>query len=316
MPPAIIWIMFSAPDYHVKQILKLVNAKAIRARKFRVALETVNGGAAVTAKPLLAGLNCTVAGLNAKINGDFTHPPEPNPKNLAAFTDFIKKKKADIGFALDPDGDRLVLVSPSHGVLSEECTLALVVRHFLEHIGKGPVVINQSTSRMNEDIARENKCKIFRAPVGEVNVVTEMRKRGAVIGGEGNGGIMDPRLHHARDGMAGIALILDYMARTGKTIDELVGALPRYTILKDKIAVGGADFRAIADTLIRGFADAKHTKNDGVRFAWADRWLHVRTSNTEPIIRFIAEAPTEKESEALITRAKGSLASVAGTTAL
>ena len=300
--------MFSAPNYHVKKILALVDVKAIRTRQFRVALETVNGGAIVTAKPLLTALGCTVAGLNIKTNGDFTHPPEPNPKNLAAFTGFIKKKRADIGFALDPDGDRLVLVSPTHGVISEECTLALVVRHFLTNITKGPVVINQSTSRMNEDIARENKCKLYRAPVGEVNVVTEMRKRGAIIGGEGNGGIIDPRLHHGRDGMAGIALILDSMARANKTIDELVAALPRYSIVKDKVAVGATDFKLITEKLIAEFADVKHTKNDGVRFAWADRWLHVRTSNTEPIIRFIAEAPTTKESEALIFRAKKSLA--------
>lgn len=298
--------MFSAPDYHVKKILPLVNAKAIRAQKFRVTLETVNGGAIVTAKPLLAALGCTVAGLNIKTNGDFSHPPEPNPKNLAAFADFTKKKKAAIGFALDPDGDRLVLVSPTHGVISEECTLALVVRHFLMHIKKGPVVINQSTSRMNEDIARENKCKLFRSAVGEANVVAEMRKRGAVIGGEGNGGIMDPRLHCGRDGMVGITLILDYMARTGKTIDELVDALPRYVIVKDKIAIGSTDFKLVTAALIAEFAGVKHTKNDGVRFTWTDRWLHVRTSNTEPIIRFIAEAPTEKESEALIARAKHS----------
>ncbi len=298
--------MFSAPDYHVSRIVKLVNAKAIRARKFNVALETINASASVTAKPLLAALGCTVAGLNVKTNGDFVHMPEPNPKNLAAFTDFIKKKKADIGFALDPDGDRLVLVSPVHGVISEEYSVSLAVEHVLKHIEKGPVVINQSTSRMSEDIAKANKCRVYRSIVGEPNVVALMRKKNAVIGGEGNGGVIYPRLHHGRDGMMGIALILDYMARTGKTIDELVAMIPRYAIAKDKVAL--ADFPAAKDILIQLFAGVPHTVTDGVRFAWPDRWLHVRTSNTEPIVRLFAESPTMAESEALIARAKKSLA--------
>ncbi|MDO8582576.1 MAG: hypothetical protein Q7R63_01095 [bacterium] len=298
--------MFSAPDYHVKQIVKLVNAKAIRARKFNVALETINASASVTVKPLLAALGCTVAGLNVKINGDFVHMPEPNPKNLAAFTDFIKKKKVDIGFALDPDGDRLVLVSPVHGVISEEYSVALAVEHVLKHIEKGPVVINQSTSRMSEDIAKANKCRVYRSIVGEPNVVALMRKKNAVIGGEGNGGVIYPRLHCGRDGMMGVALILDYMARTGKTLDELVAMIPRYAIAKDKVTL--ADFPAAKDILIKEFKDVPHTVTDGVRFAWPDRWLHVRTSNTEPIVRLFAESPTMAESEDLIARAKKSLA--------
>ncbi|MFY9287174.1 MAG: hypothetical protein WAO98_01605 [Alphaproteobacteria bacterium] len=297
--------MFSAPDYHVKQIVKLVNAKAIRARKFSVALETINASASVTAKPLLVALGCTVAGLNVKTNGDFVHMPEPNPKNLAAFTDFIKKKKADVGFALDPDGDRLVLVSPTHGVISEEYSVALAVEHVLKHIEKGPVVINQSTSRMSEDIAKANKCRVYRSIVGEPNVVALMRKKNAVIGGEGNGGVIYPRLHCGRDGMMGIALILDYMARTGKTLDELVAMIPHYAIAKDKVTL--ADFPAAKDILIQLFDGVPHTVTDGVRFAWPDRWLHVRTSNTEPIVRLFAESPSMAESEALIARAKKSL---------
>ncbi len=297
--------MFSAPDYHVKQILKLVNAKAIRVRKFNVALETINGGAAITAKPLLVALGCTVAGLNIKTNGDFVHMPEPNPKNLAAFTDFIKKKKADIGFALDPDGDRLVLVSPVHGVISEEYSVALTVEHVLKHIEKGPVVINQSTSRMSEDIAKENKCRVYRSIVGEPNVVALMRKKNAVVGGEGNGGVIYPRLHCGRDGMIGIALVLDCMARTGKTIDELVAMIPHYAIAKDKVTL--ADFPTAKDILIKEFQGVEHTVTDGVRFAWPDKWLHVRTSNTEPIVRLFAESPSITESEALIARAKKSL---------
>src|SRR3989344_3056888 len=243
--------MFFAPDYHVKQILKLVTAKAIRARQFKVALETINGGAAVTAKPLLAALNCTVLGLNVKTNGDFVHMPEPNQKNLATFTEFIKKKKADIGFALDPDGDRLLVVSPVHGVLSEEYSVALAVEHVLTHIKKGPVVINESTSRMSEDIARRNKCHAYRSIVGEQNVVALMRKKNAVIGGEGNGGVIYPRLHYGRDGLMGIALVLDYMAKTNKTIDELIPQIPYYAIAKDKVTL--TDFPTAKKILIKLF---------------------------------------------------------------
>ena len=305
--------MFSAPNYHVKKILTLVNAKAIRARRFKVALETINASASVTAKPLLAALGCMVVGLNTKTNGDFVHMPEPNPKNLAAFADFVKKKKVDIGFALDPDGDRLVLVSPTHGVISEEYSVALATEHVLKHIEKGPIVINQSTSRMSEDIAKAYKCRAYHSIVGEPNVVALMRKKNAVIGGEGNGGVIYPRLHYGRDGMMGIALVLDYMAKSRKTIDELIVAIPHYEIAKDKVTLkdAGADikkaFTVLRETLIKKFKDVPHTVTDGVRFAWPDRWLHVRASNTEPIVRLFAESPTLAESEALIAQAKKSL---------
>lgn len=307
--------MFSASEYHIGRIVKLVDARAIRAHKYAVALETVNGGAAKTAKMLLAELGCAVMGQNVKMDGDFTHLPEPNPKNLAAFSAFAKKKKVDVGFALDPDGDRLVLVSGTRGVLSEEYSVALAVRHVLANIEKGPVVINQSTSRMSEDIARENKCRIYRSIVGEPNVVALMRLKKAVIGGEGNGGIIYPRLHFGRDGLMGIALILDYMTRSKKTIDELVANLPRYAIAKDRATLKdtNADMKAafmpIKANLINLFKGVPHTTTDGVRFAWADRWLHVRASNTEPIVRLFAESPTSKESDLLIEQAKNSLES-------
>ena len=306
--------MFSASNYHSAQIIKLVDAKAIRARKFRVALETINGGAARTAKLLLAKLGCTIAGQNIKMDGDFVHMPEPNLKNLATFSAFAKKNKVAVGFALDPDGDRLVLVSPTLGVLSEEYSVALAVQHILTTIQKGPVVINQSTSRMSEDIARENKCRVYRSIVGEPSVVALMRAKKAVIGGEGNGGIIYPRLHFGRDGLMGIALILDSITHSKKTIDELISALPRYAIAKDKVTLKNANanikvaFMPIKKMLIQVFKDVPHTTTDGVRFAWKDRWLHVRASNTEPIIRLFAESPTIEESADLIARAKKSLA--------
>lgn len=307
--------MFLASEYHIGHIIKLVDAKAIRARKYKVALETVNGGAAKTAKLLLTELGCAIMGQNVKMDGDFVHMPEPNSKNLAAFSAFAKKNKVDAGFALDPDGDRLVLVSGTRGVLSEELSVALAVRHVLTNIEKGPVVVNQSTSRISEDIARENKCRVYRSIVGEPNVVALMRAKKAVIGGEGNGGVIYPRLHYGRDGLMGIALILDYITRSQKTIDKLVDTLPRYAIAKDKVTLKDASadikraFTPVKKTLIALFKGVPYTTTDGVRFAWKDKWLHVRASNTEPIVRLFAECPTMQESKSLIVQAKNSLKS-------
>ncbi len=296
--------MFLPSHYHSNQILKLVHVRAIKTRHFFVALDTVNGAGGTIALALLKKLGCQVAGINLKMNGLFAHMPEPTPANLKKLADCTRQRDAHIGFALDPDADRLVLASPARGVLSEEYTVALVVNHHLQNIKRGTVVINQSTSRMSEDIARENKCRLVRAPVGEVNVVEMMIQNKAVIGGEGNGGVIDPRLHLGRDGLMGMALILEYLALSDKTIDELVDTLPRYEMIKDKIPLGDHTFSAIAKNCRAYFARAERMETDGIRFAFKKSWLHIRPSNTEPIIRFFAESPTVKESKRLIDTAK------------
>jgi len=285
--------------YHVEQILKLVDAAKIRKRKFRVALDAVNGAGGRIALYLLRQLGCRVSAMGVAMNGRFPHPPEPTPANLRLFSDFVGRRKVDLGFVLDPDADRLVLATPSGEIVVEEYTLAIAVWHFLKNIQAGPVVINQSTSRVNEDIAKKFGCKIFRAPVGEINVVEEMIRRRAKIGGEGNGGIIDPRLHYGRDAIHGMALILELLTISGKTLPQIINQFPRYTILKDKMPITQK-----INPSAGGKKTAKITRTDGLRLEWPDRWLHIRPSNTEPIIRIIAEAPTEVEARSLIEWAK------------
>lgn len=294
-------------DYHLKKIGELIDVRAIRQRHFRVALDTVSGAGGRIAQKLLKKLGCFVYGINLIMNGNFTHAPEPTPANLQSFSQFIQTKKVDIGFALDPDADRLVLVAPSGEVLVEEYTLAIAVWHCLSHIKKGAVVINQSTSRMNEDIAALHQCPVYRSAVGEMNVVQEMVKRKAVFGGEGNGGIIDPRLHYGRDGIHGMALMLETLTVSGKTLPEIIALLPHYAIVKDTLSFDFTQkksFVAITARLKRMLKNVQYTETDGIRFAWRDHWLHIRTSNTEPIMRIIAEAPIEKDARALIEKVK------------
>lgn len=291
-------------DYHLIKICKLVNIRAIKKRRFRVALDTVNGAGGCIAQIVLKKLGCSVTGINLKMDGRFAHTPEPTPVNLQSFSKFIQDKKVDIGFALDPDADRLVLAAPSGEVLIEEYTLAIAVWHYLTHIKKGPVVINQSTSIMNEKIAAAHKCRVYRSAVGEMNVVNEMIKRRAILGGEGNGGIIDPRLHYGRDGIHGMAFILEALAVSGKTLPEIVALLPRYTIVKEKMPMEDISFAKISAKLKRRFKNIQHTETDGLRFSWKNKWLHIRLSNTEPIMRITAEAPTEKDARSLIEKVK------------
>lgn len=298
-------IQMSPIDYHIKKICALVDTRAIRKRHFRVALDTVNGAGGDIAQKLLKKLGCSITGINLKMNGRFAHTPEPTPANLISFSEFMRGKKIDIGFALDPDADRLVLVSPTGEVLVEEYTLAIAVWHFLNHIKKGSVVINQSTSMMSEVIAAKAKCRAYRSAVGEMNVVQEMMKRKAVLGGEGNGGIIDPRLHYGRDGIHGMALILEALAVSNKTLPEIIETLTRFHIVKDKQSLKD-NFPNILVKLKKhpAFKNAALAETDGLRFAWKNKWLHIRPSNTEPIIRIIAEARTGQEARALIKKMK------------
>lgn len=296
-----------ADEYHIQEILKHINANRIRQKKYRVALDTVNGASGNIAIALLQKLGCKIKAINTEMTGEFAHWPEPTPANLEDFSNFVQKNPVDIGFALDPDGDRLVLVQPNGVVLSEELTLALVVKHYLLNVQRGPVVINQLTSRIHEDITQEFGCRLFRAPVGEINVVEQMIENRAVVGGEGNGGVIDPRVHHGRDALVGMALILEYLAANQKTLPDLVSDLPRYEIVKEKIPVDRHSLTEIANQLKKYFQDANVDETDGVRFTWPDRWLQARLSNTEPIIRIFAEAPTKREAEKLVNMVKKTL---------
>jgi phosphomannomutase len=253
--------------------------------------------------PLLQALGCTVHGINLETDGRFPRPPEPIPENLGELGTLVRASKADIGLAVDPDVDRLALVDETGRAIGEDYTLALAVRAVLDGRitdAKSPtVVVNLSTSLVVEDAARSRGARFIRAPVGEANVARAIRDEGATIGGEGNGGVMFPALHIGRDAPLGVALILHLVATSGVTLSQLVAAAPRYCIVKAK-GPRGPDLGPMYDRLRERFPDASADERDGLRLAWQDRWLHVRPSGTEPIVRLIAEAPSAADAEALV----------------
>lgn len=299
-----------AVDRHFDAILALpvIDVAAIRARRFHVALDTVRGAGGASIPLLLERLGCQVTGINLAADGRFPRAPEPIPENLTELGQLVRESGADIGMAVDPDVDRLALVDEKGRAIGEDYTLAFAVRAVLGaasrqdgwSAGREPVVVvNLSTSLVVEDAARDGGAVFERAAVGEANVARAMRDQGAVIGGEGNGGVMFPALHIGRDAPLGVALILHHLAQSGRTVSELVAASPSYAIVKDKAPRGG-DLAALYGALRAQFADAVVDERDGLRLGWQDRWLHVRPSGTEPIVRFIAEAPTAAEARALI----------------
>ncbi len=290
---------------HLEAILALpmIDVEAIRKRRFKVALDCVRGAGATAIVPLLDRLGCQVHGINLETDGLFPHPPEPIPENLGELSRLVKDTRAEIGFAIDPDVDRLALVDEGGRPIGEDYTLAFAVAAVLDGRITGAttptVVVNLSTSLVVEDAARSRGARFVRAPVGEANVARAIRDEGALIGGEGNGGVMLPALHIGRDAPLGVALILHLLAATGVTLSQLVAAAPRYTIVKAK-GPRGPELRPLYTRLRQRFPDANADERDGLRLSWHDRWLHVRPSGTEPIVRLIAEAPTAADAETLV----------------
>ena len=231
-------------------------------------------------------------------DGVFVHPPEPLAENLQSILKKVPAATVDVGFVLDPDADRLAIIDERGQYIGEELTLALAVLFRLRQ-AKGPIVINMSTSRVTEDLAEQAGCVCQRSAVGEANVVEKMRALGALIGGEGNGGVIDSRVGWVRDPFIGMALILNLLAETGKKISELVAGLPSYAIVKDKYTVPRERLPAINELLVKRWPDARINRVDGLRLDWAKSWLHIRPSNTEPIVRVIAEAPDLGEAQQL-----------------
>jgi phosphomannomutase len=294
-----------AVERHLDAILRLpvIDVTAIRRRRFHVGVDCVRGAGAVAILPLLERLQCRVSGINLETDGRFPRPPEPVPENLGELGRLVRESGADLGFAVDPDVDRLAIVDETGRAIGEDYTLAFAVRAVLDrrsNPAKRPtVVVNLSTSLVVEDAAHAVGASVLRAPVGEANVARAIRDEGAAIGGEGNGGVMLPALHIGRDAPLGVALILHLLATTGVTVSGLVAAAPRYTIVKAK-GPRGPELEPLYDRLRRRFADATADGRDGLRLSWADRWLHIRPSGTEPIVRLIAEAPTASEAEELV----------------
>ena len=274
---------------HADRVAGLVDADAIRRCNFMVVVDPVNGAGGAEMRALLERLGCRVTLVHAEPTGNFGRGAEPVPENLADLAAAVRHAGADLGLALDPDADRLALVDADGRPLGEEYTLALAVQHRLSR-QPGPVVVNLSTSRMLDFVAREAGVPLIRTPVGELNVAQAMLANGGVIGGEDNGGVIDPRVAPVRNSLAGAALVLEMMARRDATLRELADALPVYTMLKDKVPLGGLDAASVLARVRERFPDARTDDRDGLHLSWDEGWLHVRPSNTEPILRILAEA--------------------------
>jgi phosphomannomutase len=287
-----------AVKWHSERVIELVDVTKIRGRHFKVLVDANGGSGGPLAKQLLDLFQTKITMLGANADGVFQHEPEPTAVNLAGVCPEVKEVGADVGFALDPDADRLAIIDESGHYLGEELTLALAVTHRLRR-DRGPVVINMSTSRVVEDIAGQFGVPCHRSAVGEANVVALMNKLGAVIGGEGNGGVIDPRVGWVRDPFIGMAMVLNLLADSGKKLSALAAELPSYTIVKEKHDVSRDSLPAQFDTLSKRWPDAKVNRVDGLRLDWPDCWVHLRPSNTEPIVRVIAEARTTAEAERL-----------------
>ena len=259
---------------------------------------------------LLGALGCEMVAINLEPDGRFPREPEPLPENLGALEALVKESGADIGLAVDPDVDRLAIVSDEGRAIGEEYTLALAARLVLRH-RRGPVVTNLSSSLMVEDVAREAGVQAIRTPVGEVNVAVRMRDEGAPIGGEGNGGVILPEVHLGRDAPIGAALLLQLLVEEGRPLSQVARSIPSYVIVKDKLARPNASLDAVYGALRSAFPDAGADAQDGLRLAWSDRWVHVRPSGTEPIVRVIAEAPDEAQARELVRRSREPLDALA-----
>ncbi len=288
---------------HLEDVLNLpvIDVNAIRDRKFKVLLDCVNGAGSYVMPELLERLGCEVIKINCEKTGIFPRLPEPVPENLTETMEAVKTHKADLGIVVDPDVDRLVLITDEGKPFSEENTIVQAVRFVLGK-QKGNVVVNMSTTRGVEDVASEAGCKVFRSPVGEANVVKKMKEVDAVIGGEGSGGVIYPALHYGRDALVGTVIILQHLVEFGGTITKLKNALPSYEIVKKKINISGIDPDEVIDKLKEKYRNAKVNTDDGLRVDFEDHWVHFRKSNTEPIIRCIAEAKTKEEAEKYIEK--------------
>ena len=300
---------------HIDMVLNLglVDVEAIKAANFTVAVDAVNSVGGVVIPQLLKALGVSkVVELNCDPTGQFSHNPEPIPENLTAIADVMKSGVADVGFVVDPDVDRLAIVMENGEMFVEEYTLVAVADYILSHT-PGAAVSNLSSSRALRDVAAAHGCEYQASAVGEVNVTTLMKKIGAVIGGEGNGGVIYPELHYGRDALVGVALFLTLLAKKGKKVSELKKEYPAYAIAKTKIELTpDLDVDAILSAVKDKFASEKITDIDGVKIDFADSWVHLRKSNTEPIIRIYSEASTMDAAEQLGADIKNVIAEVCG----
>jgi phosphomannomutase len=285
---------------HVKAVmnLQLINPEVISRKKFRVVADCVNGAGSYVIPDLLRLFGCEVIELNCDKTGIFPRLPEPLPENLLETMQVVKDSNADLGIVVDPDVDRLVLITDKGEPFSEENTIAQAVKFILSKT-PGNVVVNLSTTRAVEDIARVYNCQVFRSSVGEANVVKKMKEVDAVIGGEGSGGVIYPALHFGRDALVGIAITLQHLAESGGKLSDLKMQIPSYFIAKKKIDLGDSNPDFVLSKLLEKYNNSRINTEDGLRVDFDDHWVHFRKSNTEPIIRIITEAKIAEDAERL-----------------
>jgi phosphomannomutase len=298
-----------AVQRHVDAVLALpyVDSAAIRARRFRVAYDACRGAGGIIVPALLDRLGCEMYAINTEPDGRFPRPPEPVPEHLGDLERLVSDTNADVGFATDPDVDRLAIVADGGTAIGEDYTLAFACRVVLKR-RSGHVVANLSTSRVVDDAVAEAGQRLLHAPVGEAHVALRMRAERAVVGGEGNGGVILPELHLGRDAPLAVALTLQLMARERRPVSQMVAAAPRYVIIKDRLPRIDGPLDPAYARLRAAFADATVNAEDGMRLTWPDRWMHLRPSGTEPVIRVIAEAPTREAAQSLVAQGRSALA--------
>lgn len=288
-------------DIHIQKILDLpmVDAEAIKAKKFKVVVDAVNSTGGIAIPQLLENLGCEVVKLYCEPNGHFPHNPEPLKEHLGDICELMKTEKADVGIVVDPDVDRLALVDENGELFGEEYTLVAVADYLLKN-KKGVAVSNLSSSRALRDVARNSHSEYFASAVGEVNVVTLMKEKNAVIGGEGNGGIIYPDLHYGRDSLVGVALFLTHLAKENKTVSELRATYPSYFMGKKKIELTpDIDVDSLLTKVEKEYQKEEISTVDGVKIDFENNWVHLRKSNTEPIIRIYTEAFSQEEADQL-----------------
>jgi phosphomannomutase len=279
-----------------------VNVSAIRARRFRVAIDCCNGAASQATPEFLDALGCEIVAVHADASQPFPHDPEPLPENLGDLCAAVTEKKADLGFAQDADADRLALVDERGLPLGEDCTVAIAVEYWLRR-RPGTVVVNLATSRMIDDVAARYGCRVVRTRVGETHVVEKMIDVGAEIGGEGNGGVILRPVNACRDSFVGMAVVLEALARDASSLSTLRARLPAYALLQETLLCPAREVAPSLRLLQQYYREHTLDLTDGIKVTWKDRWIQIRPSNTEPIIRLTAEAPSAADAQALLNEA-------------
>jgi len=303
--PGIIWPEQNAIQKHVIACvsLKCIDLNRIQRRHFKIVIDAVNGAGAYALPAMLESLGCEVIELNCEPDGNFTRGTEPLPENLKDLCQAVISHDADAGFAVDPDADRLAVVNEKGEPLGEEYTLVLAADGYLNDTVKNEkFVVNLSTSLALEKLAESKNCSVIRSAVGEINVVNKMNEIGSDLGGEGNGGVILRECHLGRDSLVAVTMVLNRLSQSNETLSEIHQSLPQFEIIKDKVSLEGIDPEELIRKVSVLFNDADKNTLDGIKFTWDDKWVHLRKSNTEPIMRIYAEAPNKDSAKKLVER--------------